>query len=568
MREYIDFVDEGNIQVGTLIQLAMERHLRDVEKSKDPDYPYEYRPELTHAPIMFIDNLRDPKSGKRMGLARFQKFIIAMIYGWVHKETGFRRFRKIVISMARKNGKSLIVAGIALYELLYERDPYSSRQVYSIANTREQAGIVFKMIRSQLRSVIAESSTISKFAKVRTHDIVTVDDSVCKALASDATTLDGLDVCTAIFDECAEYKDDSVIEVIESSQAQQHQPLNLLISTVSANLNGNFHLQEFPMAKAVLTGETESETYLPLIWQLDTLEEWEDDNNWEKCNPLFELPEVKRGMMTHKKSQLDAGRIKGNLTNFFTKELNWWCAEESTTYVQPTEWENCEVSQTPDLRGRQVYIGVDLARVNDLCSLTWVVPIEEEERFWVDSKSWVATGGDITRKEDADKTPYRAYERNGYCSISSRGDGQADWDDMLQWLLQWIDENELMVEAICYDPAQSQLLTKKLADEGYEDFLVPVRQSYMQLNPPTKQLQTDIRAGKLSHGNNPLLTRAMYNAYTKEKDDLIMIDKAMNRNKIDPLDALICAYSQAYFHEFTPVNLSEMYKTGKFGFGL
>ncbi|MRA81762.1 terminase large subunit, partial [Bacillus thuringiensis] len=95
--------------------------------------------------------LPDTKTGQRVGLADFQKFIIALTFGWVKKDTGYRRFTKIVISMSRKNGKSLLIAGIALYELLYETAPMASRQVYSTANTKGQASICFRMIKTQLQ---------------------------------------------------------------------------------------------------------------------------------------------------------------------------------------------------------------------------------------------------------------------------------------------------------------------------------------------------------------------------------------------------------------------------------
>lgn len=565
---YIDKVKAGKYPVGKRIQLAIERHERDLERSKDPSFPYEYRPELAEKPIAFIDNLPDPKSNKRVGLADFQKFIIGLIFGWVKKDSGYRRFTKVVISMSRKNGKSLLIAGIALYELLYERSPMASRQIYSTANTKDQASICFRMIKTQLQAVRKKSKKVREFTKVNKYDIETKDDSFCKALASDSSVLDGLDVCCSIFDEMAENKDTSIVEVIESSQSQQLQPLNLMISTTSQNLNGHYHMEEYPMTMKVLTGEVEAEHYLALWWEMDSFDEADDEENWFKSNPLFEKPDVRTHMLEHKRAKKTEGEAKGNLTNFLTKELNFWVANQATSYISVDEWEKAYTDEEFDITGREVFIGIDLARVNDLTAVTWVIPIPEKELFIVDSHAWVATtGGGIVQKEANDRTPYRQYSKQGYCEISSRPDGQCDWEDMLNWVLAFIETNNLDVQGICYDPAQSQLITTRLAD-GYEDVLFDVRQSYMRLNPPTKQLQVDIRAGKVLHFNNPLLTRAMYNAFTKESNDLIMIDKQVNRNKIDPLDALINAYSEAYFYEFEEINWSERYASGDFGFGL
>lgn len=566
---YIDKVESGEFKVGRRIQLAIDRHKSDLEKSKDPSFPYEYRPELTYEPIDFIDMLPDPKSSKRVGLALFQKFIIAMIFGWVKKDSGYRRFTKVVISMSRKNGKSLLIAGIALYELLYETAPMASRQVYSTANTKEQASICFKMIKTQLQAVRRKSKAVREFTKVNKYDIETKDDSFCKALASDSSVLDGLDVCCSIFDEMAENKDTSIIEVIESSQSQQMQPLNLMISTTSANLTGHYHMEEYPLTMKVLTGDVEADHYLALWWEMDEMSEADNEDNWMKSNPLFEKPEVRENMLAHKRAKLKEGTAKGNLTNFLTKELNFWVSDEATAFVSKQEWMECKTEERYDIRGKEVYIGVDLARVGDLTAVTWVIPLVEEQKFLVDSHAWVATtNGGIIQKEANDRTPYRQYAKQGYCEISTRPDGQADWEDMLNWIMDFIESNDLDVKAIAYDPAQSQLLTTRLSDFGYEDVLFDVRQSYMRLNPPTKQLQVDIRAKKIVHYDNPLLTRSIYNGYVKESNDLIMIDKQMNRNKIDPLDALINAYSEAYFYEFEEQNWSELYANGALGFGL
>ena len=155
VQEYIAAVESGRIIVGNKIQKAIDRHKRDLIKSQSEDYPYEFDLEKTRLPIIFIGSLPDPKSGKVNGMALFQKFIIQLVFGWVHKDTGYRRFRKAYISLARKQGKSLISAGIALYMLLYERSPKESRQIYTTANKKDQARIVFNMTKKQLKAIRA-----------------------------------------------------------------------------------------------------------------------------------------------------------------------------------------------------------------------------------------------------------------------------------------------------------------------------------------------------------------------------------------------------------------------------
>ena len=182
------------IKVGKKIQKAIERHQKDIERSNDPKYPYMYRPEEAIPPVRFLEMLPDPKSRKTTQLAHFQKFIVGLLYGWRKKKDNTRRFRKAYISLARKNGKSLLVSGIALYEFLFGKNPAASRQVVAAANTKEQAGIVFRMLKSQLTALRSVSKEVKKRTTVRRYDIEASDESTVKPLSNDADTLDGLDV--------------------------------------------------------------------------------------------------------------------------------------------------------------------------------------------------------------------------------------------------------------------------------------------------------------------------------------------------------------------------------------
>ena len=106
VQEYINAVESGQILVGDKIQKAIDRHKRDLERSKnDPDFPYVYDIKKAQMPVKFISMLPDPQTGKPNKLAKFQKFLIAELFGWVHKDNGFRRFNKAYISMARKQGR-------------------------------------------------------------------------------------------------------------------------------------------------------------------------------------------------------------------------------------------------------------------------------------------------------------------------------------------------------------------------------------------------------------------------------------------------------------------------------
>ena len=569
VQKYIDEVENGNILVCEKIQMAIDRHKKDIERSKRDDFPYYYEPKYTQNIVKFISMLPDPKSGKPNKLALFQKFILGMLWGWRRKKDNTKRFRKAYLSLARKQGKSLIVSGIALYCLIYERNPRQARQIYATANKRDQAKIVFTMVKSQLKALRGKSKTIQKFTKVLQNELTTTDDSFMKPLSADADTLDGLDTLLGIFDEYALSKTTEMMDVIETSMGQQIEPLTIIISTASSKLNYPMYSIEYQYVTKLLKEEVVGDEYLALCWEQDNAKEVADTDMWIKSNPLMELSEQKERLTESKKRLLDEGKAKGSISNVLTKEFNIWVQSSQESYMSEEEWTSAVapdyIKQT-DLTGREIYIGVDLSRVNDLTSISWVIPIREESKFFVDSYSFVANRGGIEAKEKEDKTPYRQYEQAGYCTISSSPDGLIDYHDLVNWLTDFIESNNFELKGIFYDPYNAGNVITDLS-KFYEKEMIEVRQGLITLNVPTKQFRTDVIKGKTVHSNNPLLNRAIRNAITKENNDTIMIDKAMNRNKIDPLDALINAYTQAMYHDFDEEDINELIERGEYGFG-
>ncbi len=568
VQKYIDEVENGNILVCEKIQMAIDRHKKDIERSKRDDFPYYYEPKYTQNIVKFISMLPDPKSGKPNKLALFQKFILGMLWGWRRKKDNTKRFRKAYLSLARKQGKSLIVSGIALYCLIYERNPRQARQIYATANKRDQAKIVFTMVKSQLKALRGKSKAIQKFTKVLQNELTTTDDSFMKPLSADADTLDGLDTLLGIFDEYALSKTTEMMDVIETSMGQQIEPLTIIISTASSKLNYPMYSIEYQYVTKLLK-EVVGDEYLALCWEQDNAKEVADTDMWIKSNPLMELSEQKERLTESKKRLLDEGKAKGSISNVLTKEFNIWVQSSQESYMSEEEWTSAVapdyIKQT-DLTGREIYIGVDLSRVNDLTSISWVIPIREESKFFVDSYSFVANRGGIEAKEKEDKTPYRQYEQAGYCTISSSPDGLIDYHDLVNWLTDFIESNNFELKGIFYDPYNAGNVITDLS-KFYEKEMIEVRQGLITLNVPTKQFRTDVIKGKTVHSNNPLLNRAIRNAITKENNDTIMIDKAMNRNKIDPLDALINAYTQAMYHDFDEEDINELIERGEYGFG-
>lgn len=585
VQDYIDLIEKGyvegkkyiveegkyktikvKIKVGNKIKKAIERHQREVELSKSSSYPYIYRPEEAIPVVKFMEMLPDPKSRKPMKLGTFQKFIIGLLYGWRKKKDNTRRFRKAYISLSRKNGKSLIVAGIALYEFLFGKNPVASRQIVAAANTKDQAGIVFRMLKSQLTALRSVSKEVKKRTTVRRYDIEASDESTVKPLSSDADTLDGLDVLCGILDEYGEAKSTDIIEVLESSQSQQLEGLILIISTTTKNLNGPMHSVEYPFVEKLLNEEVKGDAYLALCWEMDSLTEVEDEENWIKSNPLFEIPEAYDSMMEHKRNSLDEYKGKADLSGWLTKEMNFWVQSSKDSFVTKEEWDAIKAPQRFDIKGRKAYIGLDIARTSDMTAVSWVIPIDEEKKLLMDSHGFVSTVGGIQYKTQQDKIPYRQYEEMGLIHLSEHPEGIIEVEQMTQWVEDFVSFNELELMGIYYDPALANRAIAELS-KVYPNKLIEVPQRINYLSAPTKNLRDLILRKEIMQANNPLLTRAAYNAQLREYNDAYAIDKAINRNKIDAIDAIINCMTDAQYHDFDALSMQDLIDSGDFGFG-
>lgn len=564
---YAQLIIDGKIPASKLTKLAAKRHLKDLERSKSEDYPYMYDYTKANKVIEFIELLPDVSTGKRIPLALFQCFIISMLYGWVSKKTGYRRFKKAYISMARKNGKSSLIAGIALYELLYGAFPQLDRQVYCTANSKDQAKLVYKMIVSQLKKVRNISKSVRKNTKIVQNEIrLDVADSILKPLSRDTDNLDGLNVLLGILDEYHTSNSTEMMEVLESSQTLQKQPLIMIISTAGFKLNGPMYAEEYPYIKKLLNGEVENESYFAICYEQDDVKEIDKPELWIKSNPLLEADGIKDIINQFILKKLTEARQKDNIGPTLVKNFNMWQNASKESYLNGKDWLNCSIAAEPYIFNKDVWIGVDLSRTSDLTAVSWIVPYVDENgenKFYVNSHSFVGTKDGLENKKKRDKIDYEKLEEQGYCSITRKESGIIDYKDVIYFINDLVERYNFNVKGIFYDEWSSPPFITELEDVYT---LVPVRQGPKTLSPATKQFRNDVYDKKIHHTDNPLLTIAVNNAIVVEQNDTILIDKKTNRNKIDPLAALLNAFTLAMTEINSTTDYNDFYNSDDFSF--
>lgn len=537
MNEYIQKVLSGELVAPDKIRLACERHINDLKRSKSDSFPYMFDEKQAVKAIKFIE-LMPSTDGKKIEMLGFQKFIIGSLYGWRTKDGNFRRFNRAFISKARKNGKTYLASGMAANALIMEREPLESRQVLFVSNALKQAKLGYDMLSNSLRAVSKESKFIRQQLRIMNSKIVhKPSNSFAMALASETSTLDGFAPTTAIIDEWHEAKSRKTYNVIKSGMTQQKNGLLAVISTAGLDLNVPMY-EEYLLLDRVLKCEEEADRYFIAIWELDDPEEIHDQEKWIKANPILESEEIKKVMLPTIQDDVQLALKQNNLNSVLVKNFNMWRQASEDSYMAMEDWQAVEV-EPQDIKGKPVYIGIDLSKTDDLTSVSWIVPLDNG-KLYCDSHSFVATKYGLQDKEKRDGLPYRELEKIGECSITTLESGIVDYDQVFDFIQGLIEMNDLECMGICYDPYNANSLIAKAEKSNYP--MLEVRQGTLTLNVPTRTFREQVYEGNVVHRKNHILTHAVNNALTKEDNNGIQINKSKNSNKIDPIAALINAY--------------------------
>lgn len=529
-------------------RLACIRHLKNIHRSiEDDEWNYIYKPKRAKKVVKFIEALPDTK-GQFHKLGLFQKFIIASVRGWFTKIDDVLRFKKVFISMSRKQGKSILVSGLVLYSFLFDREPKEGRQIFTAANDKSQASIVFNMVAKQLMHFVSQvpelKSDVKKVRELLTH---TKDGSYIRPLSRDTGAVDGFEPYLAVVDEYHAAKTNEMVELIQSGQGNLLQSMIFIISTAGFNLNAPMYTDEWPYAKEILDGSYTDEEYFAVIYEQDSEDEWQDRSMWAKSNPLInESDELKEQIETFLQKRVDEAVQKGTMFKVLVKNFNYWMQASEESYLNFDDWKKNETEF--NIKGTKTYVGLDLSRADDLTAVSFIHLDEPNKQYYVTSHSFVATKGGLQGKIERDLIDYRQIEQQGYCTITNLRTGLINPVQVLDYIENYVRDNNLDVQAICYDPYAIHTYLPEIEKRNWRFDLIEIRQGQQTLSNPNIDFRFKVINEEIKHHKNPLLDIAVKNAVAKNVNDAVMIEKKMNREKIDPLMATIFAYVIASEH--------------------
>lgn len=495
---YYQQIQDGTVIVGRWIRLVFEYLIQGLENKE-----FFFDQKKANKAIKFIENFCHHCEGRSdlLKLELWQKAIVSAIFGIVDAD-GLRQFREILIIVARKQGKSLLAAGIANY-CLYADGEYGAR-VFCVAPKLDQADIIY----SAIWQTIAAEPELTEMTKRRKSDYyVEATNSTVKKIAFNAKKSDGFNPSLAVCDEIAAWPGDQGIkqyEVMTSALGARKQPLILAISTAGYISEGIYD-ELTKRATRFLLGDSKERRLLPFLYMIDDPAKWNDINELRKSNPnmgvsvsvshLLEEIAIAEGSFTKKAEFLcKYCNIKQN------SALAWLSA-------QTVEKASGPALKLEDFKSHYCVGGIDLSQTRDLTAC--LVIIEKAGELYVFAKFFLPTEK-IEEATERDGLPYAKYIERGLLQAS--GENYVDYRDCYNWFTELVQRYEILPLQVGYDRYSAQYLVQDMKQYGFHmddvyqgDNLWPVIQETAGL----------LEDGKIHIGDNDLLKVHLLNSAIK-----------------------------------------------------
>ena len=499
-------------------------------------HTYIYNEKRAVLPIEFIERFCRHSKGKWAGqpvvLELWQKAFISALFGFVDKDTGIRKYKKGALFVARKNGKSTIDSGLG--DFMLTKDGEGGAEVYSIATKKDQAKVVWEEAKRMVKKSPALNKRIRCLVGGMYYDAT---ESFFKALASDSNSLDGLNAHFVIADEVHAWKDKNLLDVMYDSMSAREQPMLLETSTMGTIRESVFD-SEYEYFTDIIDGyegksQTVDETVLPVIYELDNPNEWQDERKWYKANPGL-------GTIKNIKDLRDkVNRAKNNpseLVNLLCKDFNIR-QNEQDKWITFDIANNEETYNIEDLFDNYAVGGVDLSSTTDLTCATLLI-VKGGKKYVI--QQYFIASDRLEFKIKDDKIPYDKWEQRGLVTVCEGA--KVDYSKVTEWFLKMKEEYEIVPILVGYDPWNSNYWVDEMITNKFK--MLEVRQGAKTMSNPMKQLEADLIEKNVNYNNNPILKWCLCNTAVKvdDNENIRPVKGQKQRARIDGTVSLIIAY--------------------------
>lgn len=544
---------DGKIKTGYMIKLACFRHLRDLQRQCQGDFPYAYSENEVNKLLKFAKICPNVDTGEPTKLMAWQEFILAMLFGWRNLNGG-KRYGRAMVSVARGQGKTYLMAILTAYSYFIESLGLSNQDYLVASINFKQTNKLLGYIKSMMKQISLKepfkSLAVESDLGIHSDQVIMKSyNNVLRAISAESGQYDSFHFTTAIFDEIGELKTRDAVSKIVSGQVKVPNRQFVQISTSYPDPNVPFHEDQKMLQQAMEEDyKRDADTYLCLVWQQDSLDEVFKPEEWVKSNPLLDLESERENLLKGLLDKRDSDLLSGNISDFQVKNMNCWLLADSNSFLDLEDIEKAVVPEF-DIKRKRVYVGVDYSLFSDNTAVAFVYPYETEKKWHIEQHSFIPwkVAGSIEAKEKQDGINYRDLEKQGFCTITSHPQGLINDDEVYQWIVNFVEDNELDVIWFGYDAMGISKVIKALElNTSYP--LMPIRQRTSELKDPTKFLQTLFIEGNITRLNDKIMEKALLNAVIKEDNIGIQVDKMKSTLKVDVVDAIIDGMYQAMYH--------------------
>lgn len=512
-----------------------------------------FDPDHAERAISFIEecchHVEGDLAGKPFLLERWQKALVANLFGWLRKDRQgrtVRRYREVLLYLPRKQGKTPLAAAIALY--VFFCDGEKGQQDYIAAADREQAGMLFRQARGMIEVEPELASRCRIFGGNaqggQSRSIMREDDgSFLRVISADANTKHGGNPHLVLVDELHAQPNRELVDVLQTSMASANrkQPLLILITTADFD-RPSICNEKHAHACKVRDGVIDDQAFLPVIYEAGEEEDWCDPTIWRKANPNLGVS------VSEEYLERESQKAKENpaYQNTFRRLHLNQKTRTATAAISIERWDECgEISlDLPALAGRTCFAGLDLSTTTDLSALCLLFPPEEErDPYRLLLRLW-APRNRARERSLRDRVPYEQWAQEGWITLT---DGDVIDYDAIRRDINAIGE-QYQIREIAADRWNATQLLTQLQGDGFH--VVAFGQGYASMTAPTKELLALIASGRLAHGGNPVL-RWMASILATEQDAAgnLKPSKAKSTDRIDGMVALIMALGRAMIAE-------------------
>ncbi|MCI8805206.1 MAG: terminase large subunit [Clostridiales bacterium] len=552
--QYSNDCISGEIVSGQKHIWACERFLNDLKRQNTADFPYYWNEEEAVKIVKWFGYLKHTKgtlAGQFIKLTPYQKFSLCQLYGWRRTKDNRKRFNHYFKEVARKNAKSQEEAGVILYEIATQSTKNGEiYEGYCAGVKRDQSLIIFQ----ECINLLSGSPLKKKFKITKRQIEHRKTGSFLKALCKeDGRKGDGTNPAILVLDEYHQHQTTEFYALGMGSNTKES--LLMIITTAGINLTYPCYTQEYKYCSEILNPNIDvvNDEYFVDILEIDQNDDISNPQNWLKANPIRMT--YREGIEKISAEYEIAKNIPEKMTEFMTKCLNLWVQRQDDGYMDMEKWKACEVDKIPDIKGKTVYVGFDMSAKIDLTSVAFIIPTRDNGRviYIVFSHSFIPNREKMAERIMRDKVPYDAWERLGYLTVTDTP--IVDQGAVMNYVIDFRDKYKLKIDTLCFDPANASKLMLDLSNQGYD--IEEVYQSHKSLNESTAGFREQVYCKNVMYLPNPLLNFAMSNAVIRTNNGLIKIDKDATKNKIDPVDAVLCAFKLALYHEFADYTSTE-----------